>query len=40
MYEFILLQYKLGKINAEQVVLFVNKWITEEEANIIINNFL
>lgn len=36
MYEFIRLQYQMGKIDQEQVHLFVPMWITEEQADIII----
>lgn len=37
MYKFIRIQYKLGKITAEQVRAFAPKWITEEQAEMIIN---
>lgn len=36
MYEFIRIQYKLGKLTAEQVRSFVPKWITSEQAETII----
>lgn len=36
MYEFIKIQYKLGKLTAEQVRTFVPKWITEEQAEEIL----
>lgn len=37
MEQFITIQYKMGVINADQVHAFVPKWITEEQANNIIN---
>lgn len=36
MYEFIKIQYKLGRLTAEQVLAFAPKWITKEEAEKII----
>ena len=36
MYSFIKIQYKLGKLTAEQVRSYVPKWITEEQAKEII----
>ena len=37
MYEFIRIQYLMGKITAEQVAGFVPKYITNEQAYRIIN---
>ncbi|WP_087064752.1 XkdX family protein [Intestinibacillus massiliensis] len=37
MYEFIRIQYQLGQLTAGQVKTYVPKWITEGEANTIIN---
>ena len=37
MFEFIRLQYIMGKITAEQVHGFVPKYITQEEADTIVN---
>lgn len=37
MYEFIRLQYIMGKITAEQVRGFAPKWITTEQAEKIIS---
>ena len=39
MYNFIRLQYKMGKITKEQVFGFVPKWITFEQANSIVGEF-
>lgn len=36
MFAFIKLQYKMGKLTAEQVQAFVGKWITEEQAKEIL----
>lgn len=36
MYEFIKIQYKLGKLTAEQVLEFSPKWITKEQAEDIV----
>lgn len=36
MYEFIRLQYIMHKITAEQVLSFVPRWITSEQANTIL----
>ena len=36
MYQFILNQWILGKIDAEKVQSFVPKWITQEQADTII----
>lgn len=36
MYEFIRIQYVLGKITAEQVQSFVPQWITAEQAQQIV----
>ena len=36
MYEFIKLQYLLGRINADKVRSYAPKWITEEQAEEII----
>lgn len=36
MFEFIKIQYRLGKITAEQVRSFAPRWITVEQANEII----
>lgn len=32
MYEFIRIQYRMGKLTADQVRAFVPKWITAEQA--------
>ena len=32
MYSFIKIQYKLGKLTAEQVLGYAPRWITEEQA--------
>lgn len=37
MYEFIKIQYRLGRITAEQVRAKAPRWITEEQAEGIIN---
>lgn len=36
MYQFIKIQYELGKLTEEQVLGFVPRWITEEQAEKII----
>lgn len=36
MYDFIKIQFELGKITAKQVQAFVPKWITAEQAEEII----
>ena len=36
MFEFIRIQYVLGKITAEQVQAFIPRWITEEQAEEIV----
>ena len=36
MYEFIRIQYELGKLTADQVREFAPRWITEEQADEII----
>jgi hypothetical protein len=36
MYEFIKLQYLIGRINADKVRSYAPKWITEEQAEEII----
>ena len=36
MYEFIRIQYALGKLTAEQVMEFAPRWITEEQAEEIV----
>lgn len=36
MYDFIKIQYELGRLTADQVRAFVPRWITEEQANEII----
>ena len=36
MFEFIRIQYVLGKLTAEQVQLFVPRWITEQQAKDIV----
>lgn len=36
MFEFIRIQYVLGKITAEQVQSFVPRWITEQQAKEIV----
>lgn len=36
MYEFILLQYRMGRLTPAQVWRFVPKWITEEQAEQIL----
>ena len=36
MYEFIRIQYKLGRLTPEQVRDFAPKWITEEQAEEIL----
>lgn len=36
MYEFIRIQYELGKLTAEQVRGFVPRWLTSEQAEEII----
>lgn len=36
MYDFIKIQYTLGRINDNQVQSFVDKYITQEQANEII----
>jgi len=36
MYNFIRIQYKMGRLTAEQVLGFVPKWITEEQAQTIL----
>lgn len=38
MTEFIKIQYLLRKINAERVLSYVPKWLTAEEAEMIIGN--
>lgn len=37
MYQFILNQWVLGKIDAEKVQSYVPKWITQEQAETIIS---
>ncbi len=37
MYDFIRIQYQLGKLTAEQVPGFVPRWLTSEQAEAIIN---
>ena len=32
MFEFIRIQYKLGRISSEKVCSYVPKWLTEEQA--------
>lgn len=36
MYEFIKIQYRLGRLNAEQVRAYAPKWITAAEAEEIL----
>lgn len=36
MYNFIRIQYELGKLTSEQVMGFVPRWITEEQGREII----
>lgn len=38
MYDFIKIQYEMGKIDKEKVLSYVPKWITAEEADSIINS--
>lgn len=38
MYEFIRIQYQMGKLTAEQVRAFAPAWITAEEAETIVNH--
>ena len=38
MFEFIRIQYELGRLTAEQVKAYVPRWITEDEATEIIEN--
>lgn len=38
MYEFISIQYKMGRITDDQVRSFVPKYITEEQAKEIVSN--
>ncbi|HIS64777.1 MAG TPA: XkdX family protein [Candidatus Avoscillospira avistercoris] len=38
MYEFIRLQYRMGRLNPEQVKAFAPQWLTTEQAETIINN--
>lgn len=37
MYEFIKIQYEMGKLTDDQVRSFVPRWITKEQAEAIIN---
>lgn len=37
MYDFIRIQYQMGKLTAEQVQGFVPRWLTAEQAEGIIN---
>ena len=39
MYEFIKIQYKLGKLTEEQVRALAPKWITTEQVQNIIDSF-
>ena len=36
MYEFIRIQYQLGRLTAEQVRAFAPRWITQEQAEEIV----
>ena len=36
MYEFIRLQYRMGRITAGQVIAYAPRWITDEQASEII----
>ena len=38
MYDFIKIQYEMGRINEDKVLSYVPKWITVEEAESIINS--
>jgi len=38
MFEFIRIQYQLGKIDSEKVQSYVGRWITQEQAEEIIGN--
>ena len=40
MYSFILIQYQLGRLTADQVRAFSPRWITAEQAEEITDNIL
>jgi hypothetical protein len=38
MYDFIKIQYEMGRIDRKKVLSYVPKWLSEEDANLIIAN--